>query len=218
MGNSLKDIDLYGVYSKWFSGCGAFRCFFRSPNFVSLKHYSDFVLKEVSYKDRVFLDRLKSYVNKYDYSKTLFIVEFLNTISLDIAHYLFINERLKPVLTFNNILHPKGLVGSEEYISKLVLYSEAMSENSVSGYTIILDQNRYGDYSEDELRMNFNNQYDLTEDDLPSVEMLGDLGYDNIVYLYSLGMQMKEDISDYLEYLKSNNFIVVKEEFDVKDE
>jgi len=47
MDTNLSQIDLFDVYSKWNIGLEAFKCFCRSTNFVSLKHYPDFQLSKV---------------------------------------------------------------------------------------------------------------------------------------------------------------------------
>lgn len=212
MAGRLSDVELYKLYLKWQEGAGAFRCFFRTTNFVSLKHYPDFALESTPLPEQIaeawkpLLDRMDG----YDPGETLFLLDLPGEEAVEAAFLLQNSRKLKPVLTFNNILHPYGLNGSRRYISLLVQCGMRLEKTEPQGYAFFLDQFRFGDYDEADLRKSFNNQYELTEEDLPSREMLAALGYRNIVY-FCKGSE-KEDIAGYLEYLADGGFSISKEE------
>lgn len=206
----LEDIDLIKTYQKWYNSSGLFRCFVRSTNFVSLKHYPDFQIPKPIVGDAEMLKRIDEIISGYDPAKILFMFDFPNIISLDIARHINLSRSIAPILTFNNILHPFGVIGSKQYISKLTGYSEEINNTEAAGFAFIFDTERYGEYSDEELRKAFNNQYELTDEDLPEIEMLRDLGYEGVFFAHR--GEIKEDISEYLDYLLKDNFVVIKEE------
>lgn len=205
----LKSFEPYKIYSNWFYGSGPFGCFFRSTNFVSLKHYPDYEPDNVSLEDDPLYFRIQRIIDGFDIGVTLFILDLPGRETIRQAFFIQENKGLKSILTFNNVLHPNGLVGSEDYISNLVLLGEAIQHDMLHGYIFILDQDRYEEHLDTDLKKFFNNQYDLTEEDLPTFEMLNDLGYKKILYIYTGGI--KEDIESYLEYIEENNLEVFKE-------
>ncbi len=208
MENRLADTDLYHIYTKWNQGAGVFRCFFRSTNFVSLKHYPDFPLSVIDLHADSYV-KLYSIIDGYELHNTLFIIDLPGTEAIKAAFLLQRDKALKPVLTFNNILHHFGLVGSKEYISYLVGLGGIIEAVTQKGFVFVLDQSRYGDFDEEILRKSFNNQYEMDDGGLPYMEMLTGLGYEKLVYIYS--ECIKEDISSYLDYLIEEGFPVVKE-------
>ncbi|MCX7920595.1 MAG: hypothetical protein N3B21_01015 [Clostridia bacterium] len=209
MKKRLKDIDLYKVYSNWSQGTGVFRCFFRATNFVSLKHYPDFELTGVLPGENALNKGVYPVIDAYNPSNTLFILEMPGIQAVETAFLLQKEKGLKPILTFNGIMHPYGLIGSKDYISRLVGCGEFLENTDLKGYVFVLDQQRYAEYSEEEQRKFFNNQYELTEEDLPPLEMLKELNFERVVYI-GLG-ELKEDIDSYLTYLIENGFPVIKE-------
>ena len=208
MARKLSDIDLYKIYTKWFQGCGHFRCFFRATNFVSLKHYPDFVLKRVSYGKGKLFDRLIKIIDGYDKKTTFFIIDLPGEQSIKMAYLLQNRNNIKSVLTFNSPLHPLGFVGGEDYISMLLGYGEKLEHVNPEGYAFILDENRYVQHNEEEFLKRFNNQYVLVDEALPSEKMLRSLGFENVLFI-SRNLEL-EDISDYLRYLDELGFGVNK--------
>ncbi|MCE1246965.1 MAG: hypothetical protein LWY06_09990 [Firmicutes bacterium] len=223
----LSETDIRGIYRKWRYGAGPFRCFFRASNFISLKHYPDFILDEpVSEmadlrsvqdgKDESasagIADLVKSVlsvVEKYDRTTTLFFIDLPGTESIITAYFLRKILKIKPVPVFGNPLHPFGLIGGKKYISALLGYGKLLDNTEGQGYAFIMDWNRYGDYSDDDYKKFFNNQYELIDEDLPSVEMLKELGYNKVVAVCV--NNMKEDCEAYLKYLEEQNFPVERE-------
>lgn len=203
----LKEVNLQQIYGKWYRETGVFRCFFRSTNFVSLKHFPDFELPPVCFESPL-LTRLVDEVANHDWQNTLFMIDLPGELAVTAAFLLGKYHQLKPVLTFNNILHPFGLVGSQQYISSLLQCGEMLEEYQPKGFVLVLDQLRYGEYDAAALRQFFNNQYEITDYDVPALEMLQALNYEKVVYLYQNAV--KEDIDLYLQYLMDGNFSVLR--------
>lgn len=208
MQKHLKDIDLYQLYKKWYDGCGVFECFVHSTPFVTLKNYPDFVLHDMYDEQDKYTNEVSSFFAPYVNSKTLFIIDFHAQLSLKIAYTLQKNLMLKPILTFGQINHPYGMIFDESAISSLISYGDKITNINDNGYVFILDYLRYNEFSEDIYKSKFNNQYEVTEYDLPVFEMLQDLGYQQVVFLYQ--GTMKEDIKSYIDYLQEKGMQIVK--------
>jgi len=208
MDTKLSEIDLFHVYSKWNTGLEAFKCFCRSTNFVSLKHYPDFQLSEVPEDGGDYFQTISSQLKKYSFEDTLFLLDITGTEAIRTAYFSRKIFSLAPILVFNGVLHPFGLIGDRNYISYLIGYGMQNEEINKKGHLFVLDYNRFGEYSDDELKENFNNQYELGEEDLPSIEMLDLLGYNKVVYIYE--HNEKEDLACYLEHLSQSNINVEK--------
>ncbi len=212
MGRMLHEIDLYKAYTNWNKNSGSFRYFFRSTNFVSLKHYTDFELTETTNEVENPLTGLLDCIEGCDKKSMLFVLDLPDAEAVEGAYLLYKQRAIQPILTFNGILHPNGLIGTKEYISTLLNYADSFEDYSPEGYCFILDSNRYGDYSPEQLRHNFNNQYEIGEEDLPPVEMLKELGFSSLIYIYKT--EIKEDVAYYLKYLKENGFAVDTKKFE----
>lgn len=214
MDTKLSEIDLLQLYKKWSNGLDSFKCFFRSTNFVALKHYPDFQLNEVPDNGGEYFDFVSSQLKKYNLENTLFIIDITGAEAIRTAFFIRKAYSLFPTLIFNGVLHPFGLIGDKNYISNLIRYgmmledSEDIKAINKRRHLLVLDHDRFGEYTDEEMRKNFNNQYELGEDDLPSVEMLDLLGYNSVVYIYEVNE--KEDITCYLEHLSENNINVDK--------
>ncbi|MCX7746756.1 MAG: hypothetical protein N2645_07685 [Clostridia bacterium] len=210
MMKSLKDIDLYRIYKNWRQGSGPYRCFFRSTNFVSLKHYPDFFLHEVPLSKSDVDDRIAELIALYDRKETLFLLDIPGKEAIKAAFFVQKSLNLKCILTFNGILHPFGLVGDRDYVSRLLNYGDRLDKIDPEGFMFILDYDRYREVEKVELHQFFNNQYEISDEDLPSDEMLKDLGYRQVAAFYR--EPVKEDLSAYLSYLEENNLKVYREE------
>lgn len=199
---NLSAYDLKKAYRKWHEAAGIFRCFVRASNFVSLKHYSDFALEQSSGENAGFVRKVSDAVSKYHTEDTIVFIELPDVVAIEAAIESYKRNNIAPIITFNGLLHPEGIVGSKAYISSLLKSSEELNGAQTQGYAFILDSNRFGDFGSEVLRRQFNNQYELSEEDLPSWEALTDLGYKNVLHLGT--GDMKEDMEAYFEYLKEN--------------
>ncbi|GLC29294.1 hypothetical protein [Clostridium omnivorum] len=206
MSKNLKEVDLLKIYNKWADGLGPFRCFLRATNFVSLKHYPDFQLNDIELTEGDSFEILEDIIDKYDIKTTLYFIDIPAVKGIKLGLYIQKLLNIKPILIFNNPLHPYGIVGDKDYISRLIGYGELLEKIEPSGFAFILDNYRYKECSDDELKCYFNNQYELTEDDLPYHYMLEELGFKRVVYIYK--DEVKEDIAYYLDYLKHNSIEV----------
>lgn len=210
----LKEFDLIKIYRNWAADCGPFRCFFRATNFVSLKHYPDFQLNTLKLKEGDSFYLIKSIIEEFETKDTIFFLDISATEGMELGFYIQRFLKIKPILVLNNPIHPYGIVGDKEYISRLIGYGELLEKGEPNGFIFILDNCRYKECSEDELKRYFNNQYELTEDDLPYHYMLEELGYKKVVYIYE--ESVKEDVSYYLEYIKDNNIEVIYKNINIR--
>jgi hypothetical protein len=211
MGKRLTDVDLYKTYCNWIFGTDGFRCYFRPTNFVSLKHYTDFELIDTK-PDHPLVQKVLETAGPYDAVETLVIVDLPGNAALDVAYGIRVYGSRRPVLLFNGVLHPNGLIGDKEYISRLLMYGETVFERSTAGFALILDSQRFGEYEDEQYRICFNNQYELGEEDLPSAEMLKEEGCKSILFIHE-GC-IKEDIDPYLNYLEESGIAVYKENYE----
>lgn len=207
---SLKDLELYTIYLKWKDGTKAFECFFKSTPFVSLKNYPNFPLKDLSISEEelILYNKVKGIIEQHNTNNTIFILDISGCKSIKLGYLLQNNFHIKPILTFNLLLHPYGLIGSEDFISNLLLCGNSLKMIKPKGYIFVLDCQRYFAESNGTEENFFNNQYETTEEDMPSVELLTDLCYSKAVYIYM--DKIKEDISCYLDYLEHFNIEVYK--------
>lgn len=208
--NSLKNFDLYEIYLNWRNNTNAFECFLKSTPFVSLKNYPDFTLDDfnISFKDKLLYNKIKTIIEKHNLLSTIFILDMPGHIGVKMSYLLQNNDNIKPILTFNALLHPYGLVGNKTYISNLLQCGSGLKDISPEGYIFILDNGRYlADY-DGKSEESFNNQYETTEEDMPSIELLNELSYLNTVYIYI--DKIKEDIDCYLNYLEHYNITINK--------
>jgi len=208
----LLQIDLPDVFAHWVQGAGPFTCFVRKTNFVSLKHYRDFALRPVPIKAgrlyKYLLPRLERLEPDH-----LVLLDIPAVEGIRLGYLLQERLRLKPILTFVSPLHTHGLVGGDRYVNALIAYGLLLNPVKPQGFVLILDNQRYlSTVSQGLLRRKFNNQYELTSDDLPSLEMLKALGYSRVT-LYHWG-EPKEDVGAYLQYLKDN--MIQVEELDIQ--
>lgn len=205
----LKDLDLYSIYLNWRDNTNAFECFLKSTPFVSLKNYPNFQLENMdSSKEDMLLNKIKSIITEYDKSDTIFLLDIPGHKSIVLGYLLQNNLSIKPILTFNILFHPYGLIGNKKFISNLLLCGNTLKAITPKGYIFLLDSERYLSESKGDEENFFNNQYETTEEDMPSVELLKELGYSKVVYIYL--DNIKEDINCYFEYLDHFNIKVTK--------
>lgn len=224
MSTYLSDIDLRDAYKKFSVQAGNFKAYVRSTPFVSLQHYPNFELTTEFSNDlskyhvkKITIDDIKDellfdlnsnasffeVISSFDSKTTLFIIDLPGTISLEFAYLLYKDLSLAPVVNFNGIFHPNGLVGDQLFVSQLLWLSKQIDiENKTNGHALILDSNRYGDYSEDDLQKNFNNQYELSEVDFPSQEMLEALNFEHILLITQ--PVVKDESLAYIKYIVSS--------------
>jgi len=208
--NFLKDFELYPIYLKWRESTNAFECFLKSTAFVSLKNYPNFTLEElsISEEENIVYNKVKAIIASQNTSNTLFLLDVPGHLSVLLGYLLQNNLNIKPVLTLNHLFHPYGLVGSEKLISNLLVYGNKLTSINPEGYIFILDSGRYLLQSDGTEENFFNNQYETTEEDMPSIDLLKELSYSKAVYIYI--DEIKEDINCYLDYLDHFDIKIIK--------
>jgi hypothetical protein len=208
----LKDISPVSVYHCWLKNCDCFECFLRATPFASLKHYHDFEIKELDKnrdkKQEDIYAKIITAIKAFDLGNTLLILDLPGEVSIMQGFNLNNLNYIKPVPVFNFLLHDYGLVGNESFVNKLVECGLKLQDIKTKGYVFLLDYDRYGDFTEEEYKKGFNNQYELFDENLPSTEFLIELGLNKIVYIAK--EQVKEDINQYFEYIKSEGIEVLE--------
>ncbi|GFZ34014.1 hypothetical protein CSC2_45400 [Clostridium zeae] len=198
------EIDIYKVYDNWQKGLEEFQCYFKVTPFATMKNYTDFSLDETISLSSDSIDKFNKLKHEFKVD-SLYIIDFEANLALDLALLLNNEVKVKPILSFNHIFHTFGIVGDEDMAQRLLLYSDRLETIKPKAYCFVLDKGRYKeDYICD--YMKFNNQYEITEEELPPTDMLEALGIKNIVYM-SEGY-VKEDVKYYLEYLRKSDLDV----------
>lgn len=144
--------------------------------------------------------KLKSKMES-DLENTFIISDLEPEENLDFSIMLNNDLEIKPILSFNHIAHDYGLVGNNIIHNKIVNYPLNFKNiENVKVYCFILDNSRYRNNDDYLDPLIFNNQYEITEEELPHVEVLKMMNIDKLIFLYR--DNIKEDIQKYLDYLK----------------
>ncbi|MEG1254245.1 normocyte-binding protein [Clostridium sp.] len=207
---NLKEKDFRKIYRFWKSNLGTFEPFMRSGPFVSLQTYSDF---EITYSlDEQYLynehkDKLEA-IKNHDLEKTFVIIDINMRESLEVAYLLNNKFNIKPIINFNFLFNPYGLIGSRDSIERLVVLGENLQNIKPIAYVLFLDYERYGDFPEEAYKKKLNNQYEFSDEDLPYGKTLKTLGYTNLI-IYTKN-NIKEDMKDYIETINNDLNIEIK--------
>lgn len=194
----LSEVDLRDVYRRWKKNLGAFRCFFRSSPFVSLKTYDDFLLGDTldNANDDLVNKVLKNYKDDYFTIVDLEFDEILN-----LAHKLNNEYNIKPVLNVNLLFNDFGLIGTKKNISGLINCGLSLKEIKSSRYIMMIAYERYIENIDvSSISDKLNNQYEITDEDLPDDETLKALNYKGITVITK--EKVKDDLMSYIEYMK----------------
>ncbi|MBU3087130.1 normocyte-binding protein [Clostridium gasigenes] len=201
---NLREKNFKEIYRAWKAGLGPFEPFMRSGPFVSLQTYSDFKLNYLLdeptlynlYKEKL------AQITKNDFEKTFIIIDTNMSESLEIAYLLNNKFNIKPIINFNFLFHPYGLIGNTDSIERLILFGENLHNIKPTGYVLLLDYERYMDFPKDLYKKKLNNQYEFSAEDLPYAKTLKELGYNNLT-IYTK-YTLKEDIRAYIDTLNKD--------------
>jgi hypothetical protein len=214
----LSEVDWYSIYKKWALNLGDFNYLFKSTPFVSAKYMEDFELKghgQYILPENI-LPEIKSNISK----DGIIIVDTDSTLGIELALALNNQCSVCPILSYNFLFHPYGIVGNNKLIEALVWAAENLNPINPITHAFILDSNRYTNGINLDNPCVFNNQYELTEEELPDIDALEMLKKNSVTFFYS--SSIKEDISCYLEHLKANNInvktILIEKHFEVRSE
>lgn len=200
----MQNEILYNAYINWRSGLEKFHWLLLSTPFASIDDINEFSLIEnVTYK-RESLDIFKKYESIFKglSAGSLVLVDLDGEEALDLALMLNSEFNISPVLLFAQIYHKNGIIGNEFVLSKLIEYSFRLSKKNENKYSFICDYSRYGNEVLDKYKF-FNNQYELTDEELPLKEDFLNNGIHSVILLtYD---KIKEDMEAYIKYLKESN-------------
>ncbi len=198
---NLKEIDLKKVYRIWKSELGPFQGFFRSTPFVSLQTYDDFILNEINTRkyDKKILNNIIENCNDNNF----LIVDLPLSEILDLALVLNNEYLIKPILNINLLFHPFGIMGNKDNINKLINNGLELKKINTNKFVMLIPYDRYNQELENTVLYDkLNNQYGIGEDDLPSVNILKELGYSEVIILTE--GKVKEDLNDYINFINKS--------------
>lgn len=199
---NLKEIDLRKLYRTWKSDLGPFECFFRSTSFVSLKTYDDFILNDTKINEDYYKNIINEILENCNDDNFIIIDLPINNI-LDLSLILNNKYLIKPILNINVLFHPFGIVGCKDEINKLINNGLKLKKIYSSKFVMLIPYDRYNKNLEsNHLSNRLNNQYGISEDDLPYVYMLKELGYKKIIIIVK--DYIKEDLEEYLNNLNKD--------------
>lgn len=201
---NLQETNFRKIYRAWKANLGVFEPFMRSGPFVSLQTYSDFNFTyslDEEYLNNKYKEKLDKIIDN-NLEKTFIIIDSDMNESLELAYLLNNKFNIKPIINFNFLFHPYGLVGSKESIERLVVLGKDLATVKPTAYLMFLDYERYGDFSHELYKKKLNNQYEFSDEDLPYGEMLKKLGYTNMI-IFTKG-ELKEDLKEYADSIKSS--------------
>lgn len=203
----LQCIKPVEIYRKWKSNSNVFEAFIRSGPFVSLQTYDNFDL-DLSIDADFLTQKHKSIINFITNSSdnSLIICDLDFNDCTETGFLLNNYYNIKPIISFNMVFYPYGLIGTRSNIENLVKYGMNLKEISPARYVLMSNFERYQDFSDDTYKKRLNNQYELCEDDLPYIDTLRSLGYSKVVLITK--DKVKDDIQNYLNYLQGSTFEV----------
>ncbi|AGY78148.1 hypothetical protein [Clostridium autoethanogenum] len=182
----------YNIYKKFYLNAGVMSCFIKSLVFTSVVN-----LENLDIENNVQLDMTK--IKSVGSGESLIILDIPGGRGLEYGYKY--RDKYTIVPDFNMVCHDFGVVKSNSILKKLALFSNTRLKN-YDKYMIILDSNRYVDVEINNVNQ-YNNQYEITEEDLPEAEMFNFLKIHSVLYVCD--KNIKEDAKEYLNYLKANN-------------
>lgn len=196
-------------YNNWCRNSGIFEGYVKSTTLASLStlDFTKIYCENYSSKSSNVFKELQSKIGA-DLNNTFIISDLEAEENLDFTIILNNNFSIKPILAFNHIAHDYGLVGNSVIHNKIVNYSfEFRNIEEVKAYCFILDNGRYRDNDDYLDPLIFNNQYELTEEELPHIEVLKMVNVERLIFIYR--NKIKEDIQKYLDYLKDEKINII---------
>ncbi|MBD7911141.1 MULTISPECIES: hypothetical protein [Clostridium] len=199
-------------YDNWRKNSSIFECYVKSTTLASLSTVDlekvDITkCKDIKEENKESFKLLEAKI-KTSLDNVLIISDLEAEENLDFSIMLNNNLSIKPILSINHIAHNYGLIGNNVIHNKLVNYSLKFKDiEEVKGYCFILDNGRYKDNDDYLDPLVFNNQYEVTEEELPHSEVLKMMNIDSLMFIYR--NRIKEDIQKYLDYLKGEKINIV---------
>ncbi|MDP4143413.1 MAG: hypothetical protein Q8936_02865 [Bacillota bacterium] len=200
---------LIASYNNWCKNSGVFECYVKSTTLASLTTVDSSKIDycntiETNPKNIDTINSLCKMISSDLKDNTFLISDLPAEENLDLSLALNNSMKIKPILSFNHIAHDFGLIGNSLIHNKLVNYSFKFKNiQNVLAYCFILDNGRYFNSNEYLNPLVFNNQYEITEEELPYVEVLAMAHIKNLIFIYR--NEIKEDVKKYLDYLQEEN-------------
>lgn len=199
---------LIGSYDNWRRNSGIFECYVKSTTLASITtldpskvNFDDYI--DINPVNKYTFEGLKSIIGA-NLNKAFLISDLEAEENLDFSIMLNNELKIKPILSFNHIAHDYGFIGNPVIHNKIVNYSyKFLNIKEVQSYCFILDNGRYRDNDDYLDPLVFNNQYEITEEELPHIEVLKMANVENLIFTYR--KRIKADIQKYLDYLKDEN-------------
>ncbi|MEG2289796.1 MAG: normocyte-binding protein [Clostridium sp.] len=207
---NLKEKNFREIYRAWKSNLGNFEPFMRSGPFVSLQTYSDFEITyslDEQYIYREHKDKLMD-ITSHDLEKTFIIIDINMRESLEMAYLINNKFNIKPIINFNFLFHPYGLIGNKDSIERLIILGENLKIIKPKAYVLFLDYERYGEFEDDEYKKKLNNQYEFLSEDLPYGKVLKSIGYTKLI-VYTKA-DVKGDMKAYVSETNNDLNIEIK--------
>lgn len=207
-------------YDNWLHNSGIFESYVKSTTLASLSTLNS---NKVDYENyysinplnRDNFEKLKAKLG-INLTNTFLISDLKAEENLDFSIMLNNNLNIKPILAINHIAHDYGLIGNSIIHNKIVNYSfEFKNIKNVQAYCFILDNERYRDNDDYLNPLVFNNQYEITEEELPHIEVIKMVNIENLIFIYR--NKIKEDIQKYLDYLKDEKINIIYINLDSKE-
>ena len=197
--------EVYDAYKKLIKNSNIFECFVKSTALATLDDYIDNISKEkIEIKDeslKIFND-LSKIINDYK----IIIIDLDADISLDLGLLLNNNLDVKPILSFNHIYHPYGVVGNLKITELIIKRALELNDIEPKAYCFILDYNRYFSEERNINSMEFDNQYEITDEELPYDYILRKIECDQVLVISK--EEIKDDLNYYIKYLIDNKIEV----------
>lgn len=199
-------------YNNWCENTNLFECYVKSTTLASLatldynsKNFNENY--DINDTSKNSFQKLKSKIEN-SLENTFLISDIEPEENLDFSIMLNNDLDIKPILSFNHIAHDYGLVGNEVIHNKIVNSSSKFKKMEiVKAYCFILDNTRYKNTNDYLNPLIFNNQYEITEEELPHVEVLKMMSIDKLIFIYR--NSIKEDLEKYLDYLKEEKIEII---------
>ena len=206
-GSAVSETRALAAMRAWRRGVGALEPWFRATPFASAHHYRG-RLPGTPRRERQHA-RLERLLRKLPSParNTLWIFDLPGPLGLRLACELRTRVGVASALAWNGWYDPEGALDGREEIPLLIGLGRRIARvQARRGACLLLDSARHGEKRAGAL----DNRYLLGEEDVPSLEHLGEMGVRRVrVWVWQ---RPAEDLAAYLTYLRTRLRVVVTAE------